>query len=550
MAKFSLVFKFLVKNSQILPKTKKEFFKLLLVGVCFLPLIGILCYSLVSLTKACVIGGVLPELLVLTVSSVQAFLFFFIFRTFNAEFFDAKDNEFFATLPISSTCIYFARFLKYYLNELLFSIIVLTPFLWTIIITAITSGVVFGVGFYFMLIPIYLLTPLTPILIISSFSLPIAAIKSFFKQRGTLSSILSILLYLGAMVGYFFLIPKMDAMGEGLTLNAAAITAIKTAGKVFYFNRCQIFVATGIEVGKNFGIGFAIFIALAAIAFSMAVTVYKKGFSTKFESSAQSNLPVSFKGKSKFSALMSRDFKQIIRVPSMAINTFATAFIAPVLLAIMVFAGFQNLLGSDVGTLGLTSFLMMYAMMLTPGTNTSASLAFSREGKSFEFLKHLPISSNDILKSKILLSCIISIVATLLNMIIGFALYKVSAIETLFVGISVLSACFATNVAGMYIDSKRPNFVWNTVNEITKRSRSQFAMMVPFFVCIVYGVLVFVLGIALSTLNVENVLTVIEAKIIFWAVVTFVSVGISALVGFLLFKKVKNNLEKIINQDI
>ena len=169
MAKFSLVFKFLVKNSQILPKTKKEFFKLLLVGVCFLPLIGILCYSLVSLKKACVIGGVLPELLVLAISSVQAFLFFFIFRTFNAEFFDAKDNEFFATLPISSTCIYFARFLKYYLNELLFSIIVLTPFLWTIIITAITSGVVFGVGFYFMLIPIYLLTPLTPILIISSF---------------------------------------------------------------------------------------------------------------------------------------------------------------------------------------------------------------------------------------------------------------------------------------------------------------------------------------------------------------------------------------------
>lgn len=550
MAKFSLVFKFLLKNSQILPKTKKEFLRLLLFGVCILPLVGLFCYSLVSLTKSCIVGGVLPELLVLTVSSVQAFLFFFIFRTFNAEFFDAKDNEFFIALPISPSCIYFARFLKFYLNELLFSTIVLTPFLWTIVITAITSGVTFGVGFYLTLIPIYVLTPLTPILIISSFSLPIAAIKSFFKQRGTLSSILSILLYLGAMVGYFFLIPKMDAMGEGLTLNAAAITAIKTAGKVFYFNRCQIFVATGIEVGKNFGIGLAIFIALAAIAFSMAVTVYKKGFSTKFESSAQSNLPVSFKGKSKVSALMSRDLKQIIRVPSMAINTFATAFLAPVLLAIMVFAGFQNLLGSDVGTLGLTSFLMMYAMMLTPGTNTSASLAFSREGKSFEFLKHLPISSNDILKSKILLSCIISIVATLLNMIIGFALYKVSAIETLFVGISVLSACFATNVAGMYIDSKRPNFVWNTVNEITKRSRSQFAMLLPFFVCAVYGVLVFAFGVALDTLNAEKAISGIETKIIFWAVVTVVSVGISALVGFLLFKKVKNNLEKIISEDI
>ncbi|MDD7398198.1 MAG: ABC transporter permease, partial [Firmicutes bacterium] len=532
MAKFSLVFKFLLKNSQILPKTKKEFLRLLLFGVCILPLVGLFCYSLVSLTKSCIVGGVLPELLVLTVSSVQAFLFFFIFRTFNAEFFDAKDNEFFIALPISPSCIYFARFLKFYLNELLFSTIVLTPFLWTIVITAITSGVTFGVGFYLTLIPIYVLTPLTPILIISSFSLPIAAIKSFFKQRGTLSSILSILLYLGAMVGYFFLIPKMDAMGEGLTLNAAAITAIKTAGKVFYFNRCQIFVATGIEVGKNFGIGFAIFIALAAIAFSMAVTVYKKGFSTKFESSAQSNLPVSFKGKSKVSALMSRDFKQIIRVPSMAINTFATAFIAPVLLAIMVFADFQNLLGSDVGTLGLASFLMMYAMMLTPGTNTSASLAFSREGKSFEFLKHLPISSNDILKSKILLSCIISVIATLLDMIIGFALYKVSAIETLFVGISVLSACVATNVSGMYIDSKRPNFVWNTVNEITKRSRSQFAMLLPFFVCAVYGILVFAFGVALDTLNAEKVIRGIETKIIFWAVVTVASVGISALVGF------------------
>ncbi len=537
MAKFSLVFKFLLKNSQILPKTKKEFLRLLLFGVCILPLVGLFCYSLVSLTKSCIVGGVLPELLVLTVSSVQAFLFFFIFRTFNAEFFDAKDNEFFIALPISPSCIYFARFLKFYLNELLFSTIVLTPFLWTIVITAITSGVTFGVGFYLTLIPIYVLTPLTPILIISSFSLPIAAIKSFFKQRGTLSSILSILLYL-------------DAIGEGLTLNEAAIKALKTAAKVFYFNRCQIFVATGIEVGKNFGIGFAIFIALAAIAFSMAVAVYKKGFSTKFESSAQSNLPVSFKGKSKVSALMSKDFKQIIRVPSMAINTFATAFIAPVLLAIMVFAGFQNLLGSDVGTLGLASFLMMYAMMLTPGTNTSASLAFSREGKSFEFLKHLPISSNDILKSKILLSCIISVIATLLDMIIGFALYKVSAIETLFVGISVLSACIATNVSGMYIDSKRPNFVWNTVNEITKRSRSQFAMLLPFFVCAVYGVLVFAFGVALDTLNAEKVIRGIETKIIFWAVVTVASVGISALVGFLLFKKVKNNLEKIISEDI
>ncbi|MDY5344855.1 MAG: hypothetical protein SPG87_00360 [Eubacteriales bacterium] len=550
MAKFSLVFKFLLKNSQILPKTKKEFLRLLLFGVCILPLVGLFCYSLVSLTKSCIVGGVLPELLVLTVSSVQAFLFFFIFRTFNAEFFDAKDNEFFIALPISPSCIYFARFLKFYLNELLFSTIVLTPFLWTIVITAITSGVTFGVGFYLTLIPIYVLTPLTPILIMSLFSLPIAAIKSFFKQRGTLSSILSILLYLGAMVGYFFLIPKMDAIGEGLTLNEAAIKALKTAAKVFYFNRCQIFVATGIDVAKNFGIGLAIFIALAAIAFSMAVAVYKKGFSTKFESSAQSNLPVSFKGKSKVSALMSRDFKQIIRVPSMAINTFATAFIAPVLLAIMVFADFQNLLGSDVGTLGLASFLMMYAMMLTPGTNTSASLAFSREGKSFEFLKHLPISSNDILKSKILLSCIISVIATLLDMIIGFALYKVSAIETLFVGISVLSACVATNVSGMYIDSKRPNFVWNTVNEITKRSRSQFAMLLPFFVCAVYGVLVFAFGVALDTLNAEKVIRGIETKIIFWAVVTVASVGISALVGFLLFKKVKNNLEKIISEDI
>ena len=550
--KFIILFNFLNKNSNFIKKDKKTVLKTLLIACCFLPFIAILCFSLVMLTKACLKSSVLPELIVLLTTSVQLFQFFFILRTFPAEFFAARDNEFYASLPISHNCIFWAKFLKYYLHELVFSTLLLAPFLFTVIGTALSNNYVFTVGFYFMLIPLFITTPLMPILLTAIFSLPINALSSFFKKRGAVSSVLSIIIYLGVMVAYFFIVPKLETIGEGFALSEQAVTSLKTASKVFYFTQCEVFTAIGIEVGKNFGIGISIFAAFFCVAILMSTLTFKRSLTAGSESASESKngKSLSFKTHSKILALMSRDFKQVIRVPSMALNTFATAFLSPLFLIIMYFMGLQNSFEGVESSLSSTAFLLMYAMLITPSTNTSSSLAFSREGKAFAFFKQLPVSSEDIIKSKLLFSCILSALSTIIIMIVGIAMYNISPLETLLVGISLFSVCVAMNVVGLYCDSKKPNFNWNSISEISRRSRSQLALMIPFFICIGFSIALFAFGIFLSTLSASGVLGVTISKVIFWAVAASLSVFASLGVVFTLIKKIKLNIEKITQEDM
>ena len=510
---------------------------------------AIVCFSLVSLTKSCIKSDVLPELFVLLITSVQAFQFFFILKTFPAEFFGAKDNEFYASLPISSNCIFLAKFLKYYLYEFMFSALLITPFIFTVIGTALSFGKVFGVGFYFMLIPIYITTPLMPILLTAIFSLPINAISTFFKKKGTVSSILLIVLYLAIMAAYFFIVPKLETVGEGVTLSENAVAALKTTCNVFYFTKCEMLTALGIYSGKNFGIGISIFIVACALAVAMSSLTFRRSLISSNESTSDGKTSLNFRSRSKISALISRDFKQVMRVPTMALNTFATAFITPMFLIIMKFIALDDSLEGMETSLTSVAFVLMYSIMIIPASCSSAAFAFSREGKAFTLLKQLPVSTDDVIKSKIYFSGILSLIVSVLIMIVSIALYKISALETIFIGICVFSVSVTMSFISLHHDSKKPNFNWNTINEMSKSSRSQTAMLLPLIICIVFAIATFAFGIFLSTLSIEAALTLTVAKIIFWAVVASVALISTVAIVVPLFKKIKTNIEFLTQEE-
>ena len=390
-----------------------------------------------------------------------------------------RDSAYLASLPLKPRTILSARLTQVWISETCIDALILLP---ACILYAVRIGV--DTGFFFRLIPVWLLIAVLPICVISFLSSLLIRVSALWKHRETLLTVSGIVL----LIGYMFLMMNLggitgDAADGGemlkqfLTDNSARISAMT-----------QIFPPAGWAAEGLLGLNYGMFIVWILVSLAAPViTVWLLGYSYRTLSMLQSETPAgtrkkltgkeSFAAGTQLKACCLRELKMILRVPSYATNILPICFM-PLLMVIMILmvggksAGggegfqvlFQNL--NQAIVMAILAAVMAYMS----GMNPALSTAVTREGKGHDFLTALPVSPHTYIRAKFIVGFGLStlgIVAAAVALMVYFRGFELPIILAC---VLCLLFSFANDALALSRDIKKPRLDWVTEQEAVKQN--------------------------------------------------------------------------------
>ncbi len=505
--KLDLLMSFKLSNGDKRKLAKKIGLIVLLLVAFAVPLGGVL-IMLYFLSQAAVFGGYLDEILNLIFLTVQlAILIFFLPSYINTVWF-SKDRQLLSSMPIGSTAVFVSRMLTIYLSALIISVLVtltggavvaagsasasetyaeliaqglLTP-------TA-QAEVYAGAGYYLMLFFTALTLPVIPMFVMAALSFPLMKIISYFKRNSVVKTVLMLIIY-GAFfaliyVGSFYLQNSMQNIAiDGSENSFDMLSELLEMMCGFTRNVYPSYFAAEAMCGSwQGGLCYAaVIVGCAALTligskffFTLADT--RAVINTGKKNSAESEVKIKSTGVKL--ALMKKDIICLMREPQLAFQSLAGIVLAPIVLLVL---NIMLPMGAAEGTEdmyplmnGAMSLLML--ILFTCGTNLLASIAVSREGRSFKIMRFMPISCKDIIIAKLLLADIFSFICTLINCIVLISLSVFNAVDFFGALISVTLINMGVNAYALGRDIKAPKFDYNTVRELVKSSSKTLSSM-------------------------------------------------------------------------
>ena len=536
MTNFLSVFKLdLLMNFKLSGGDKKQIAKkvgiIVLLLVAFaLPLAAVL-IMLYFLSQVAVFGGYLDELINMIFLAVQLIVLVFFLPSYINSVWFSKDRQLLASMPIGGTAVFVSRMLVIYISTLMISVPVTliggavvaagsasagemyAPLIQQGELTLTSQAQVYGTaGYYIMLLLASLTLPAAPLFVMAILSFPLMKIISYFKRNSALKTIVMLVAY-GAFfaliyVGSFALQNSMQDIALDGSMNAFDQLNVLIE-KMCGFTRWlypSYFAASAMCGAWQDGI----YYALTIIACAAAVVLGSKFFFSLADTRAIINTgkgnsqdaEVKMKSTGVRFALLKKDLLCIMREPQLAFQSFAGAVLGPIVLAVI---NIMLPMGAQEGTEqfypainAATSVLMI--IVLTCGANILASVAVSREGQSFKITRFMPISSRDIVISKLALADVFSFICILIDDVILIALSVFNVVDFFGALISVTLVSMGVNAYSLGRDIKNPKFVYNSVRELVKSSSKTLTSMVVSLIVSVAAMAIYI-GISLSGLK-------------------------------------------------
>ena len=253
--------------------------------------------------------------------------------------------------------------------------------------------------------------------------------------------------------------------------------------------------------------------------------------------SAKATLAASERVSSPFKALVVKELRTQIGIPTYAINCLFGYLLMLVLAIALTVVGARGLLESGMlesGALSPDSLALHMAIeqifLLVPWgiafcavVSPTAAVSISMEGKNAWLMATAPVPARTVLGAKLASNAIpmaLTIAASAIIMLVGGQIDALGALETLVVGFGLF---YLTANIGILIDARRPNFAWSSAQEVVKRS-------LPIMVCVVGGMLL-VFGLGAATMAIASSADIAAARV--FALAAGV---IGLVVGHLLFR--------------
>ena len=540
MNKSALLFKTLYRNATApsqAEKGKKRISRSVGAILSISPLVIMIAVLMAFLASSLKSIADLSALLTSVLFATQMMVLFLSMASMFSTLYDAKDTPFLQSLPIKPTGVFFAKFALVYVNALKLSVVAFLPVAYAVTITFNVVNHVMFYGAYPLILLVALVAPVLPLFVAVLFSMPIAYIGSYFKGKPTLKSVLTIIFYVILMGAYMVVVYFMNTKGFGqegeVEISQGALSSLYGVARAIYPDKVLVDFCYGINVGKNFGISAACVVGMIAVMILLAMAFYKRINVKKSETAVQSSSSkTTLKQENIVISLVKRDFKSIIRNSTLAMTSLANSLMAPIFIVVMYFiTGFKEGNGEAMSSLmsemmGI-GYVVMYSMIFLAGANLVASLAYTREGKSFFATKSLPIKPIDSIKSKVLLATIVPAVIMIPIMLISLLLFKIDIISTLLIGVDTMLMVVGINCLNVLFDMKKGNQHWEDVSELRNASRGNYYQIISAFMAIIPAVALFLLGLMLSIYAPQ--LGDIIVKVIFWAVATVISVVVLAI---------------------
>ena len=458
---------------------KKRSNKLLLISAMVIIFLVIAFYAGGTAYGLCYLGAseLVPAVGFFVCSMIA--LAFTIFKT-SGELFGYRDYDFLMSIPVKTSTVIASRFINIYLWNTFLALMVMLPL-----------GIVYAIwekpGWFFYptwvigsLIVCFL--PTTVAVIIGAL---ITAVSSRFRRSNMMSSILSILLISGVLVGTFSL-PNSKLTLENGALNVAYLKAMlrETRGiiegvypPVKLFDQAvvegsftSILLLIGISVGW-----YLLFIWVLALG-------YKKINTAVSARHTSSNYRIQeLKQRGALGSLYGKEIRRWLGCSIYFTNTIVGIVMAVLASGALMIFGPDKLSEAmkdpSAGTYAVSAASYVIGGCIGMCCTTMASI--SLEGKSLWILQSLPIPMKTIVHSKLLVNLSITMPSALICstlLVIGLKPGLVGALVNYLIP---LAFSLITAVWGLMINLMLPNYEWESETQVVKQSVPSLLGMLP-----------------------------------------------------------------------
>lgn len=416
--------------------------------------------------------------------------------------FDARDNDLLFSMPIKKKTIISARLIKLLTFEYIFDFIFFTP---AIIVYANLENPT--IEYWIASIIMLLLLPVFPTVIGSAVGYLIKVFSNKFKKRKIIQTITTLISTLAIMYFAF----NLQNIMLNISNNATNINNV--ISNIYYPIKLYISLIHSFNI-KDLAILILINIAISIVFVKIFSISYFKVISKSSEINKKSKYKLNNKANSQLKALLKKDFKKFFASPVYIVNAgFGLILLIIISICICVnFEGTVNLITSNVlnENLGIDlqtiisfipiGFLAIISFVIPLSMVSAASISI--EGKSFGFLKTLPISAKKILLSKVLMSDLIIFIPTILCAIILAIRFNFSLISIIQIVLACIVLTNFTSTFGLIINLFFPKMDAKNDIEVVKQSVSTLvATFAGMFIC---GIIIALGPVLSSFLNLDT----------------------------------------------
>lgn len=448
--------------------------------------VGGLSYGLVYLG----LSDIVPTYLI-TISVLLLF-FFDIFKAGSIIF--AKNGlDALCSMPVSQTAIVVSRFLRIYVENLGFTLMVMLPGL------AVYAWLIHpGISFYLLGIFVILIIPLLPVALSTLIGALITGFSSGMKHKSLVASALTLLMIVAIMFGS----SRLTAMEDNITMDM--LKELSSTVSVLLHKLCPPAAWLGNAlISGNFLVCFACFLLFLAV-FTAVIGLIAANFQPicrrLYSTSAKHNYRMeTLKKDSVMVSLCKREFKRYFASSIYVTNTIVGPIMGVVFCVALLFIDTDRILAQfpiAIDLNGGSACLLagIFGMMTT--TCTSVSL----EGKNWWIVKSLPLTTKQILDAKILMSLLLMLPFYLVAEVLLLLALKPGIVEFLWMllipAILILFVC----VYGITVNLHFPVFNWDNETSVVKQSVSTLLGMAGSLVALICMVPVALVPVAYSHL--------------------------------------------------
>lgn len=476
----------------------------LLLLYCFAVMIGMYTVYMIGTYRYLASSGTQQFMPFITMMVALMVIMFFGFTSVASTYYTGTGEEFLMSLPLTPGQFFGAKFAVSFVSDAIMGV---GMFAISSIVYGYNEGLLTNPLFYIGFIVTALAFSITAVFIIYVLFIVILYFIPVLRKKKVMTVIATILLIafclvyglLNSSVSLSFTNPEFvnDKIGDSIE------KIYEWSGNVPFF-----MYISGALNGKIIPI--LILAAAGALILFVLVPLFGKmyikslnGFSDvkskKISSEkAEEVIQKDVRSVSVFHALFMRDVRNVVREPAFFANGPLFTFIFPIIFGISFTIGFVAS-GTDIG--GLISELQMGVMEISPEafttvkyfvtigaaaytifTGTFANLAttsFSREGKSLNDLKAMPLKFDMIVKVKFWHAMMYVGIADVIAIIILAIAYSVLALPMTFmefVQVCLIMTVLAVSISlllifiDMFIDTANPKLNWETPTAASKQN--------------------------------------------------------------------------------
>lgn len=465
-------------NALIHTKDKKEKRKGILIAIAILYALAVLWPSTVfyfyTMMKVYMALGAPQAILAVAMAMCAILCLLTTVYRGSPTLFGFNDYDIIMPLPVKTVNIVISKLLVLYFTNIGFTLFVMIP----------AAGVYVyfvspGVPFYISVTLLTLLIPALPIIVGTALSVGIHMVSTRFRAKNLINILLSLVIMGGILALSFSSFNMTDQIFTDIS-----VFLMNTINRVY--PPAALFVAAVKENPLAF-LAFVLLSLVPFVLFSVVVTRLFRRLRTVLTTTAASAKFTHAKAKqtaarSVLSTLYRKEARRYFSSPIYVVNTLVGVVMLFLLSGVVIFGNNAMLeqifeIPQISEKLGTMLPLLVAAFI---GTVNPACVSLSMEGKSFSFLKSLPVSAMTVFRAKILFNLTLTIPAVLINVPLMVYALRFDLYTSLLTLAFPLLFSILTPLFGIYINLLFPNFKWTNEVSVVKQSLSALlGMLIP-----------------------------------------------------------------------